>query len=436
MRPLLYFFSLLLAATPALAESTPQPPILIWGVHRGCTPLSDIEREAQRGLEVGVTKPWAKAYVLSPPARQLGCEGAACAQLVQHACPARASKSQLLGGRIEQNKAKTITRMRLWLHDWQTGQTAYHDNWCSGCSLTNMVQLNANHLAQNPVWGPAPGPVPTYCNQRQPTEGPAHSNTIFWTVFGREQHKAALTATIRRVAQEVGSESALDQPVKTLPEFKRATAKDPGAQILGAEIQGGGNIELFLFDGPTARTEVQRIECAACDKDELSEKLRQAARLLLTHCFTENCAGRVAYAPAPADACVPFDALQCGEGSALAMTTAGTSLADTSGPEISPRLANLTRGTLWGLVGVGAVTTATAVGLNYSGLGWTAPDGLAVRNAWVPGAVTAGALTAVVLGVTIPMHFVLSRAQHGNGSHATTAPENVRPAGAGIQCPN
>lgn len=435
MRPLLCFLSLLLAATPALADNTPQPPILVWGVHRGCTPLSDLEREVQRGLEVGVTKPWAKAYVLSPPARQLGCEGTACAQLVQRACPAHASKSQLLGGRIEQNKSKTITRMRLWLHDWQTGQTAYHDNWCSGCSLTNMVQINANHLAQNPVWGPTPGPIPTYCNQRQPTEQPPHSNTIFWTVFGRDQHKATLTATIRRVAQEVGTESALDQPVKTLPEFKRATAKDPGAQILGAEIQGGGNIELFLFDGPTARTEVQRIECPACDKDELSEKLRQSARLLLTHCFTENCAGRVAYAPAPADACVPFDALQCGEGSGVAMTTANVSMPDASGPEISPRLASITKGVLWGLVGVGAATTATLLAMNYSSLGTVIVDGQGVRNSLLPGAATAGALTALTLGVAIPMHIVLSSATAPRSSSASFG-TNDRTASSSLQCPN
>lgn len=433
MRPLLCFLSLLLAATPAVADNTPQPPILVWGIHRGCTPLSDIEREVQHGLEVGVTKPWAKSYVLSPPARQLGCEGVACAQLAQRACPAQVSKSQLLGGRIEQNKAKTITRMRLWLHDWQTGQTAYHDNWCSGCSLTNMVQLNANHLAQNPVWGAAPGPMPTYCNQRQPVEGPAHSNTIFWTVFGRDQHKAALTATIRRVAQEVGTESALDQPVKTLPEFKRATAKDPGAQILGAEIQGGGNIELFLFDGPTARTEVQRVECPACDKDELSEKLRQAARLLLTHCFTENCAGRVAYAPAPADACVPFDALQCGEGSAVATTTADANASEASGSEISPRLANLTRGALWGLVGAGAATTATMIGLNFSSLGSAEVENVSVTNRWREGAVAAGLLTAVTLGVTIPLHIILGNAMP---RQAPRAPEGSRSSSLGLQCPN
>jgi len=402
---------LLLLSSPVWAESPPAGPILLWGFQRGCKPLTDITRVVQEVVDSNVAKPDGQVYALLPDSKLLSCQGKACASAVQRSCPN--AKGRVLGGIVEQTPSLSVTRVRLWLHDLQTGQTAYHDNYCQNCDTTSALKHNAVQIALHPEFGSPPSATPIYCQADADTkEQPPRSGKLFWVVYGKDHNKPALTAAVRKLMEKAGGEVQFQHEGKeyTLPVLKKVASKEPGSQVFGAEIQDKGVVELFLFDSPTERTEVQRVECEACSKDDLVEKVRQTTMQLLAHCFGENCA-RVGSSRAPAEACRPFEVLSCGDSPIpLSVDAAGADSSKPAGPEISPRLARLTKGMVWGLFAAGAATTAALLAANYAGPGQIAGATYQQDNRLLAPALTAGGLSLLTLAVAIPTTIIVDRA--------------------------
>jgi hypothetical protein len=426
---------LCLLSTSAWADAPASGPLLLWGFQRGCKPLTDVTRAVQETLDSTVAKPDGKVYALLPDNKLLSCQGASCAALVRRSCPA--AQGRVLGGVVEQGAATLVTRVRLWLHDPRTGQTAYHDNYCQNCDITSALQHNAAELALHPDFGPAPGPTPIYC-QPEPAmkELPVRSGKVYWVVYGKDHHKAVVTATVRKLVEKMGGDIQFQHEGKeyTLPVLKKVVAKEPGSQVFGAEIQDKGVVELFFYDDPTELTEVQRVECEACDKDDLAEKVRQTTTQLLSHCFGDNCA-RVSRSRAPAEACKPFEPLHCGD-LPLALNADGTPAGDAmAGPEISARLARLSKGAVWSLFAAGAVTTAALLVANYAGPGQYKGATFAHVDTLLNAAWATGGLTFLALGVAIPTTIIIDRASPRKppAAHAESARGAALPL---IQCPS
>jgi hypothetical protein len=430
---------LLLLASARWAVAQPVRPILLWGFQRGCQPLSDVTRDVQQHLETTVTRP---VDVLSPDSRLLGCEGVDCARLVLRACPA--GKPRILGGKVEQNAARSVTRLRLWLHDAETGETAYHDNYCQGCDLTSMLKVNAAEIAQYPSFTLPPGNIPTYC-QPAPImqELPARSGKIFWVVYGKEQpgNKAAITAVVRQQLQKSGPQIPFQHDGReyTLGILKRIVAREPGAQVLTVEAQGNGVVELFLYDDATELTEIERVECAACDRDSLFEQVKQATLNLLSHCFGESCA-RAGRSRAPAEACQPLVATRCGD-EALPLLLGGPSAsaaASQERPVASAGIAKLTKGAVWSLFAASATTTAILIAADFTAASRVQSSSGASVNLLLPAIGATSALTILSLGIAIPTTIIVNRAAPPGQQRGASSRHSPGPAAQalGIQCPN
>lgn len=425
---------LLLLASPVWAEAPASGPVLLWGFQRGCKPLTDITRVVQEVVDSNVAKPDGLVYALLPDSKLLSCQGKRCAELVQRSCPN--AKGRVLGGIVEQSSSLSVTRVRLWLHDLQTGQTAYHDNYCQNCDTTSALKHNAVQIALHPEFGSPPSATPSYCQGAQENkESPLRSGKIFWVVYGKENHKSAITAAVRKLMEKAGGEVQFQHEGKeyTLPVLKKVASREPGSQVFGAEIQDKGVVELFLYDSPTERTEVQRVECEACTKDDLVEKIRQTMMQLFSHCFGDNCAQ--VSARAPAEACQPFETLSCGDMPIALSADAATGgdSGKSTGPEISPRLAKLTKGVLWGLFAAGAAATAGLLAANYASPGQTEGTTFAQSNRLLGPVVTAGGLSLLMLAVAIPTTIVVDRASAQKKTETGT--ELGRGGELLIQCP-
>lgn len=437
----------LLLALPVMAsaETLPAQPILLWGFQRGCDPLVDTTREVQKSLDSTVTKPDASTYVLSPDPKLLGCQGAACAALVQRACPN--AKGRVMGGIVDQNAARSMVRVRLWMHDLQTGKTIYHDNFCQNCTIASSLKINASEIAQYGMVTSSPGTTPMYCKPEEPLrELPQRSNKIYWTVFGKEHHQEAVRATVRKLVQLTGTEVPFEHQGKeyTLPVLRKIIAKEPGAQVLGAEVQANGKVEIFLYDGPTELIEIQKVECDACDKDSLTDQVRQTTTAILSHCFGDSCARAVRSRP-PAEACRPFEVQRCGgagdEAIPLVAATPDTSAGSSTqaAPTISPGLAKLAKGAVWGIFAASAATTAALVAANFSSAGQVdAGGGTTISNLMLPGIQATSVITIISLGLAIPTTIVLDRSTTGRSSGSVGSKRASEPSlgTLAIQCPN
>jgi hypothetical protein len=414
-------------------------PILLWGFQRGCTPLADAARDVQQHLETTVTGPTAHTEYLSPDPKLIGCQGAACAEIATKLCTEQGAPltGRIMGGSVDMNAARTLVRMRLWLHDLQTGKTAFHDNYCSNCDITSTLKVNAAELAQYPNFGAVPNEIPIYCQPEQaPKELPARSNKIFSVVFGKEYGKAAITAAVRKTVQQTGTEVPLVHQGQqySLEVFKKIVAKEPGAQVLGAEIKNNGVVELFLYDDPTELVESQLVECPACSVDLLAQQVKQATISILSHCFGDSCA-RAGRRRPPAEACRPLETLQCGSVASLLLTSAARTSHDgekKSGgmfhdATMSPSLAKLGKGVLWGLFAAEAAATATLLIADFSG-----PP--AARDTLLPAAGATGAISLLTLGAAIPLTILFDRASAPRpATRATPPPSSAQQLL--LQCP-
>lgn len=437
---------ILLLSVPAWADAQPAQPILLWGFQKGCNPLPEATREVQQWLETTVTKPDARAYVLSPDSKLLGCQGASCAELVKRACPN--AKGQVMGGWVDQNTSTThpLLRVRLWMHNLETGKTTYHDNFCHNCTTRGILKVNASEIAQSSAIIAAPGSTPSYCQPEEPMRDlPPRNNKIFWVAYGKEPHKDAIRTAVRKVVQLGGTEVPFEHEGKeyTLPVLRKVIAKEPGAQVLGVEIQSNGKLEVFLYDGPTELIEIQKVECDGCDRDTLVEQVRQTTLSVLSHCFGESCA-RVGRSRPPAEACRPFEVPRCDGREPFPLVSAGSESGagaslpplERNGPEISPRLARLTKGVVWGTF---AVTAATSVALfiaNATSAGSVQSGNARADNLYLlPASVMAG-VSGVLLGIAIPTTIIIDRdSMHAPPTSLEFGRSSSNLGAIGLQCP-
>lgn len=435
MRLILSTVLLLLSSSLAWAE--PSAPILLWGFQRGCEPLPELDRHVRRELEAHGIQP---VELLAPGAQQLGCQGRDCAEVVVQECATLKGRPvRILGGLVDQNKTRTLTRLRLWMHDTGTGRTAWLDTYCQSCALLSAAATNAQDLIENPQYGLTLDTTPNYCRPDAPQkERTARSNKILWVVYGKDHNKSLVSSTVRKLVQSTGTEEPFEHVGKeyTLGVLKKIVAKDPGAQVFGAEIQGNGVIELFLFDGPTQLTQNQMVECPSCDKEELAEKIRQAGTQLLSHCFGDDCAtAGTTRARPPAEACAAFPVPQCGGKGRPAMEPSPSASAAPAPIEISPRLARIAKGAVWGVFAANAVASAALLAANYAGAGRRDVGLGDTTDVLAPAAGALGGAALLSLAVAIPVTIAVNRALP---PQAPTTKQDKQTSGSpsGLQCPH
>lgn len=407
MNRFLLFFSLLVLCRPAVAVADAER-LVLFGVRIGCAYDEELTKAVARHAPVAAQGP----HVLSPRLARSACQGAGCAALLAQQCPG--SKGRLLGGVVE--PGPKFTKVRLWLHDLQSGQTAYLDDYCQGCAMSSLVPKRAAYLLEHADFGrTAPSAQPLYCTESAAQAAPSggYQPKVFFHISGKGAQRSAVSTAVQEQLQGAGLQVTPVHPRDTSfpqAELERLTAADPGSQVLMVDVHAGGKLELYLYDQPSKRTEASTLDCPECSKEELARKLKTSVASLLATCFAQDCA-RVTPMRNPPEACTEFKDLRCGGETDLGL---GGGKGDTkpTEPEISHRMAKLTQGALWGLVAVGAVTTAALFGVNASGAASvTTPEGFQVSQILKPAAWTAAGLTAVSLAITIPLTVATQRAR-------------------------
>jgi hypothetical protein len=91
--------------------------LLIWGIQDRCEQIPELDHALDRLFHQAGHDTW---LLLPQPS---ACQGADCASRVQAQCGTAGGR--VLGGRVYRGKA--VTRLRMWLHDLGTRQTAYLD---------------------------------------------------------------------------------------------------------------------------------------------------------------------------------------------------------------------------------------------------------------------------------------------------------------------
>jgi len=416
--------ALLSPARPARAE---EPAVYFVGVQRDCERDGQLDHAVERRLyKKGTTT---VALVRQPSGAPLPpCFGDRCAQFFRQACPA--TKGRILGGQVSQGK--DILKVRLWLHDLQSGQTAYQDEYCQSCELVGTLATQAAKLMAAPRFGAAPGPTPQYCSQQAGTPSAPPSGPLFLTVYGDGKHKAVLLSALK---QQLGLLGRRVVPVPTeyktypLDVLQKIVSGQKNAQVLGADVQKDGKVQMFLFDQSTSLSTDKIVECGECEKDKdiLVSRVQPEAAAMLDHCFSETCgSGSATAAPPPADACEPFPDPVCG-----ADTSSQPSEISSSARHIDPSTAKLVKGGMWGLF---AASAATAVGLaiaNYTDAGTSFGPNDHTVNILGPAALTATGLAVLGLAVAIPLTVHVRHAESANRHAARQADNSSK-----IQCPN
>lgn len=436
-------FSLGLALPCAARAQAPglDPPVLIWGFQHGCDVMEDSARYVQRSFEEAGIKP---AYYLAPESVRMGCQGAACAAQVQQQCPA--AKGYVVGGIVQPNEDRSIVQARVWVHNLSSGQTLWKDTYCSGCSLSNMLFVAAGEMIQKGAADTTqpPSATPFYC---QPAEtAPAQaamSPKVYWVVYGKEHHRAVIGSTIRKTLTDSAS---IEVPMEHIGRdytpmlLKKALVKDPTAQIVGAEVQSGGIVQMFIYDGRTEKLEQQTIECPNCDKEELAAQIRRATVLMLSQCFGDKCAeSGVTRGRAPKLACTPFQELRCGDPQyrSVVMNGGGSALTGSAPVTtvLTPSFARTVMGISWGAVALSGAATVGLLAANYAGAGSNVVGTrLRVDDELLPAVGTAAGATLLSLGVAIPLTFMVHRAARPPAPANPASPAPGR-AATGIQCP-
>lgn len=149
------------AATPAAAEA---PRVLLWGFVRGNEAQPELDRLVRQDLEENGLS----AVEILGPTVGRSCQAERTAALLRRSCPklepsAAAGRSiRILGGRIDPLQ-RPASRARLFLHDLETGKTAWHDTYCQSCPQASLLTKGAQALLQSPDWSAVPGPRPSYC---------------------------------------------------------------------------------------------------------------------------------------------------------------------------------------------------------------------------------------------------------------------------------
>lgn len=284
-------------------------------------------------------------------------------------------------------------------------------------------------MITSPKFGSTAGAAPQYCSQ--PSSGAAQASTgsLFLTVYGDGKNKGILIAALKQQLGLLGRK-VLPVPadIKTygLESLQRIVSGQHNAQVLGAEVQKEGKVQLFLFDQQSGLSDGKTVDCGECekDKDALVSRIQPEVSALLEHCFGDACGSNPA-APPPPEACELFPDPTCGFAGATA--TPGDSHA---GRHIDPSTAKLVKGGLWGFF---AVSAATALGLtiaNYTGAGTSTGQNDHTVNLLGPAALATAGLAVLSLGIAIPITVQVRRAE-SSAHHLERHPDTSK-----FQCPN
>lgn len=398
---------LLLAASPRAQAQK----VLIWGIQDGCEALPEMDKILYKNLKKGAQD----VELLFPKASS--CVGEGCAKLLRAQCgaslPAGSQTARLLGGRIYRTQHRSTSRFRLWLHDLGSGQTAFSDTYCQDCNLIYSLPAAVDALLQGPrMRGTAPGPTPLYCGA-EGAGAPAMSaprspvSRYLVGVYGDGKHSKQVLAGVKPMMRQtlLPIEYAKDLRSSDPAEARRVLGGLRDAQVVGIELPREGGANLWLYDAATDKSQSARVDCPACESDELLRRIDTALTPLLSTCFDGSCAGAQSK-PYPEEACLPLPDLSCGDGAfATGAEAAGR-------PHLDRATANWVKAGLWGGV---AVSGAVALGLAIANpLVTRDVQGVTYSNTLTGPAWTAAGLSAALLAIAIPTTVVVQRAQHGS----------------------
>lgn len=431
MRPIPSLLALAALLLPVVAtaedtKSADNPQIYLWHFQRGCAP----DARLQEAVRVAVKRLAYPVTTLRVPADWAGCQGESCAKLLRQRCPSGMHSGAIVGGRGEQRGRWTV--YSVWLYDLATGKTAYLDHYCPDCDLQVKLADSVPILIERPTFGPSTKPIPAFCAPlpSEASEKPSlpPGTKVHYIAYGEGRHKAAIQSAMESVIKSTGmraDEISIRAKDYNNPDVvARIVSKGQPEQVLVADVQQDGKVELFLYDARNQTSDYLAIDCPACDKEELINKLRTATGNLLDRCRGDQCGSRAQTMPAPPEVCQPFPV--CGAGG-IALASGDTDLSLQTNPRQAQRNRILT-GIAWGGFAETAATAALLFGLNETSVATRTIDGeTADYTLWRP-AWTMGAASLVNLGIAIPMTLLLDRRSgtsfvgSANGHHAFKCP--------------
>jgi len=409
LRKSLLLTFVLFSAAEAHAEK-----VLLYGLNRGC----QTDEKLTQAVEQQLTSS-AYTVVKVVPDKPLGQPDAAATQLQQQ-CSGLSGR--LLGGSVQD--VDGFKRVRLWLVDLATRQTAVLDDYCRDCDIAQRAGIAAVRLTEKGIAASAvpPSSIPTYCASESAaaTVGSVRSNKLAVVVYGEPKAKSAVYAAVRTAVANTGREvtQAHAEGRSFGPSDLRKMLREPSGQVLGAELTAEG-ANLWVFDGLTEKTQPLNVPCAGCDKEELGRKVALSALAVLDTCFDGKCEKGTTPLRPPAEACQPMTEAICGPTGGL-------------GHNLNPTSAKIIKGLTWGAFAVSATTTVALFAANASGAGSTVGTYEQTVNGLVRPALTAAAFTGLSLVVAIPVTILVNKASAGT---ATSPPPHMT-ASASIKCPN
>lgn len=413
--------------TSALAQA--ETPVFIWGFQRGCQRLPDSDRTVEREL---YDQKIPAVLLTGPNGQPLpACTGERCGQALRAACPN--IKGRLVGGQSLEGK---IVRTRLWMYDLESGQTAYQDDYCHTCVASGAISRQVRSLLEHPRFGSAPGPSPSYCSAHAGAVEPkTASGPVYLSVSGPGPHKPALHAALKAQLEALGRQ-ALPVPVESKnysrEELEQIVSGQQGAKVLIALVQKDGTVALTLYDQRARMSDAEEVNCPACGSEVLSSKVKETVSDLLNRCAGSQCAELVAAGEiqAPVAACDAFPSDICPSKSLDAMLTAADPLSGGGG--LNPKTARLIKGLTWGGFAASAATAITLFAVSSTSAGsYKGASGNTIGNVLDVGGWTATGISAVLLGLSIPLTVVVDRAASGSAQ-----PMSVSSRPAFIKCPN
>ena len=373
---------LLVAPLSARAQST-----LLWGVSRGCEVDAILTKVVKDHLD--------KAAL---PVTPLGATTAATSAQeavaeLRKQCPG--VQGRVLGGYVEAGGAE---RFRLWMYDLGTEQVAYVDGYCSEatCRLREQVGLGAIEIVDKPVYGRT-GEKPSYCEPQGVSAASQEVRSrkvvvvLSWPAGSKPAMQAAVQRDLSAADREASVAKADGKNVLTAGQMKKLLGADASGQVLGMEPSAKG-ASLWVFDGASEQRVVATVECPGCSPAELADKASVRAVSLLSEASKPEAPKK----PPPESACTPIAEPQCAKPSANA-------------PAISPGIAKLVKGSLWGLFAASAATTMTLAILNETTVGDQVARFQTFHHQLTPAVWTMAGMATLSLAISIPTTVVLAK---------------------------
>jgi hypothetical protein len=387
-------------------------------IQRGCQIDAKLTQRVEQQLSSSVYS----VVRLEPGVPASQPQGAA--EQVKRACPA--TSGRMLGGLVEESPG--LKRVRLWMVDLESQQRAVLDDYCSDCDLSERVGLAAAKLTEKGQLGPMQSATPSYCQSEAApaAAGPVRSNKLAVVIYGEAKAKGAVWTAVKSAVQATGREvTQTHADAKSFgPSDLRKMLREPSGQVLGVELTNEG-ASVWVFDGPTERTQPKNVACAGCEREELGRKIALTAQAVLDTCFDAQCAegSRGTAMRPPAEACAPFTEPMCAGAEAWRAAEGSPS----GSGSLDAKTARLIKGLTWGAF---AVSTASAIALAVANpyvvqtntAGNSYKDTLTGPN-WTMAGVSAGLLV-----MNIPITVLVNRAQKAASRNSAST--------SMIQCPN